>query len=52
MMVHECEIRRCAYDILPIPNELEIRKVVEAFLIVDITLLVSFFNHYTIVRDD
>lgn len=41
-----------AYDIPPVPNDPEIQKIVVGFLLADVILLTSFFDHYTIVRDN
>ena len=41
-----------AYDIPPIPNNPEIQKIVVGFLVADVVLLVSFFDHYTVLRDN
>ena len=42
---------RYAYDILPVPVP-DIEAIKFAFEVVDLILLVSFFDHYMVLRDN
>ena len=42
---------RYAYDILPIPAA-DVEVIKFAFELADMILLVSFFDHYTVLRDN